>query len=277
MPTNSSRLRSNKDLVLQARGEPPRRLFLEGFQKKLQLSFNDLSILEASLTHRSFLNEARSSSGEICTEGGIHNERLEFLGDAVLGQVVATLLYARLEGRPEGELARIKSIVVSEQSLAPIALTIGIPEALLLGRGEEHSGGRAKKALLADALEALIGAVFLDRGYDAARIFVTRLVEPLIEEAVAGKSKDYKTVIQEYSQKYFRELPLYTLDRAEGPEHERIFWVSCRLGEKTYGPFSGTTKKEAEQHAAENVYSTLKSASAIAADRLDAIMILSPQ
>ena len=259
----------------------PRQLFLENFQKKLDLSFHDLSLLDSSLTHRSFLNEAHFAKGEIPAEGetrleGLtHNERLEFLGDAVLGQVVASLLYAKLDGRPEGELARIKSIVVSEQSLAPIALAIGIPEALRLGRGEERSGGRAKKALLADAVEALIGAVFLDQGYDAARRFVAKMLEPVIEEAIVGKSKDYKTVIQEYAQKYFKELPLYFLERAEGPEHERIFWVSCRLGRKSYGPFAGKTKKEAEQMAAENVYSTLKSGSAIVARRLDAITSLS--
>lgn len=254
-----------------------RRLFLEGFQKKLRLSFNNLSLLDASLTHRSFLNEVRCPGGDSIANGGIHNERLEFLGDAVLGQVVASLLYARLDGRPEGELARIKSIVVSEQTLAPIALALGIPEALQLGRGEELSGGRAKKALLADALEALIGAVFLDQGYDAARALVTRMIEPLIEEAVTGKSKDYKTVIQEYAQKYFKELPIYLLDRIEGPEHERIFWVSCELGKKNYGPFSGKTKKEAEQRAAENVYQALKDSSDIVARRLDAITNLSPQ
>jgi ribonuclease-3 len=253
----------------------PRQLFLESFQKSLGLSFRDLSLLDSSLTHRSFINEARSAVGEGRLEGLTHNERLEFLGDAVLGQVVASLLYAKLDGRPEGELARIKSIVVSEQSLTPIALAIGIPQALRLGHGEERSGGRAKKALLADAVEALIGAVFLDKGYNAARVFVTRMVEPVIEEAILGKSKDYKTVIQEYAQKYFKELPLYSLDRAEGPEHERIFWVSCRLGRKSYGPFAGKTKKEAEQMAAENVYSTLKSGSAVVAKRLDAITSLS--
>lgn len=259
----------------------PRQLFLENFQKKLGLSFHDLSLLDSSLTHRSFLNEAHFAKGEIRAEGETrlesltHNERLEFLGDAVLGQVAASLLYAKLDGRPEGELARIKSIVVSEQSLAPIALAIGIPEALRLGRGEERSGGRAKKALLADAVEALIGAVFLDLGYDVARRFVAKMIEPAIEEAIVGKSKDYKTVIQEYAQKYFKELPLYSLDRAEGPEHERIFWVSCRLGRKSYGPFAGKTKKEAEQMAAENVYSTLKCGSAIVARRLDAITSLS--
>ena len=267
----------------------PRQLFLEGFQKSLGLSFNDLSLFDSSLTHRSFLNEAHYVGSEIIADGEsragdktgavrlTHNERLEFLGDAVLGQVVASLLYTRLDGRPEGELARIKSIVVSEQSLAPIAMAVGIPEALQVGRGEERSGGRTKKALLADALEALIGAVFLDQGYDAAQVFVARMVEPIIEEAVAGKSKDYKTVIQEYAQKYFKELPVYSLDRVEGPEHERIFWVSCRLGRKSYGPFSGKTKKEAEQMAAENVYSTLESSSAIVSRRFEAITSLSAQ
>ncbi|MFA5852454.1 MAG: ribonuclease III domain-containing protein, partial [Spirochaetales bacterium] len=156
----------------------PRSLLLADFQKKLTISFLNENLLDVALTHRSFLNES-SKRGDLS-----HNERLEFLGDAVLGQAAAALLYFKLEGRAEGELARIKSIVVSEHSLAPIAARIGIAEALRLGKGEELSGGRAKKALLADALEALIGAIFLDRGYEAARSFVARLLEPVIAAAI---------------------------------------------------------------------------------------------
>jgi len=247
----------------------PRSSLLADFQKKLAIPFLNESLLDAALTHRSFLNES-FNKGDLS-----HNERLEFLGDAVLGQAAAALLYFKLEGRAEGELARIKSIVVSEQSLAPIAARIGIAEALRLGKGEELSGGRAKKALLADALEALIGAIFLDRGYEAARSFVARLLEPVIDAAIEGQSKDHKTVIQEYAQKYLKELPQYRLDRTEGPEHDRIFWVSCSLDGKRYGPFAGKTKKEAEQVAAENVHEKLKMTSALAADRLAAIACLS--
>lgn len=253
-----------------AQGFSPRQIFLLDFQRRLGLSFNEISVLDSSLTHRSFLNETNH------IDGLTHNERLEFLGDSVLGQVVASLLYFKLKGRPEGELARIKSVVVSEQSLAPIAVKIGIPEALQLGNGEENSGGRAKKALLADALEAVIGAVFLDQGYDAAQRFVSALLEPSIQESIGGQSKDYKTVVQEYAQKYLKELPRYSLEKTEGPEHDRLFWVACRLGKKKYGPCPGKTKKEAEQVVAEDVYATLKGGSALVAKRLAAITNLSP-
>ena len=247
----------------------PRSALLADFQKRLSISFLDQNLLNASLTHRSFLNES-AKRGDLS-----HNERLEFLGDAVLGQVAAALLYSKLEGRAEGELARIKSIIVSEHSLAPIAASIGIAEVLRLGKGEELSGGRAKKALLADALEALIGAIFLDRGYEAARSFVEKFLEPLIASAIEGQSKDYKTIIQEYGQKFLKELPHYSLERTEGPEHDRMFWVSCSLDGKRYGPFAGKTKKEAEQVAAERVHEQLKNANALTAERLAAIASLS--
>lgn len=248
----------------------PRPSVLSEFQKRLHISFSDPDLLDSALTHRSFLNEASRKKGLS------HNERLEFLGDAVLGQVVASLLYFTLEGRPEGELARIKSIVVSEHTLAPLAAEIGMAEVLQLGRGEELSGGRMKKAILADALEALIGALFLDQGYDAAHRFVADLMDPAIAEAIAGQSKDFKTIIQEYAQKYLGALPVYSLEKSEGPEHDRLFWVSCSLETEKYGPFSGKTKKEAEQVAAEFVYNALKSENVVAIQRLSAISRLQP-
>jgi len=247
----------------------PRHVLLSDFQKNLTISFNSDDLLDSALTHRSFLGE---SPGK---DGLRHNERLEFLGDAVLGHAVALLLYRKLGGRPEGDLARIKSVAVSEQTLAPIAARIGIAEALRLGRGEELSGGRKKKALLADALEALIGAVSLDQGWEAANSWVMRLMEPAIDEVIAGQSKDYKTIIQEYSQKYMKELPEYSLAKSEGPDHERLFWVECRVGKKLYGPFPGKSKKEAEQAAAEDIYGQLERSDPLTAQRLQSIASLS--
>ena len=151
-----------------------------------------------------------------------------------------------------------------------------LAEVLQLGRGEELSGGRTKKALLADALEALIGALFLDQGYESANRFVAELMRPAIDEAIAGQSKDFKTIIQEYAQKYLGTLPAYSLERSEGPEHDRLFWVSCTLEKEKYGPFSGKTKKEAEQAAAEFVYNTIKQEGADAARRLSVIARLQP-
>jgi len=245
--------------------DSPRLSILQDFQKRLHIAFSNVVLLDSALTHRSFLNEASRKNGIS------HNERLEFLGDAVLGHIVATLLYSTLEGRPEGELARIKSIVVSEHTLATLAAELGIADVLQLGRGEELSGGRTKKALLADALEALIGALSLDQGYETVHRFVANLMRPAIAEAIAGQSKDFKTIIQEYSQKYLGTLPVYNLEKSEGPEHERLFWVSCSLEAEKFGPFSGKTKKEAEQVAAEFVYDALKNEGTTIAMRLSAI------
>lgn len=254
---------------MDIRDDSPRLQLLFNFIKNLRITFEDIALIDAALTHRSFINEG--GAGERLA----HNERLEFLGDAVLGQAVASILYRRLESGAEGDLARIKSIVVSEHTLATIAADIGIAEALRMGRGEELSGGRAKKAMLADALEALIGALFLDQGSDEAQNFVERLFAQVIEERIAGQSKDYKTIVQEYAQKYLKTLPGYSLEKTEGPEHDRVFWVTCRLDGKSYGPFPGKTKKEAEQRAAENLFSALKSADPQAGGRLAAIAGLS--
>lgn len=242
----------------------PRLEMLIRFQTSLSLSFNDIDLLDTALTHRSAVNE---SAGAPLT----HNERLEFLGDAVLGQAVAAILYRRMEGRPEGELARVKSIVVSEQSLAPVAERLGIPATLKLGRGEELSGGRKKKALLADALEALLGALYLDQGEKAVLELVERLLGPAMEECAQGFSKDAKTVLQEYAQKYLSRLPDYRVSRIEGPEHEKLFWVVCVLDGQSHGPFSGRTKKEAEQATAVAVLDFLRAGSLSAGERIAAI------
>ncbi|MGB4572641.1 MAG: ribonuclease III [Rectinemataceae bacterium] len=219
------------------------------FQEKAQLSFHDISLLDRAFTHRSRANETIGQSS--------NNETLEFLGDAVLGQAVAHMLFRALDGRPEGELAQIKSWVVSEASLAPLAEDMGIPEILLLGRGEENSGGRRKKAILADAMEALFGALFIDSGHEAAAAFVERTMESRLREALAGGRRDYKTALQEFAQKHKKSLPFYKLENTEGPEHERVFEVSCDLGEGFFARAKGKTKKDAEQAAARALYEAI--------------------
>lgn len=233
-----------------------RDLLINAFQERLDIRFKNLSLLEISLTHRSCANEKENG------EPPIHNERLEFLGDAVLGQAVASILYENMLSRPEGDLSRIKSIVVSEAVLAGLAEEIGIPALLRLGKGEELSGGRKKRAILADALEAMIGAVFIDSGHEGAKAFVRRIMEGPILRALSGPSKDHKTVIQEYAQKYLQTLPRYTLESTQGPEHAHTFWVSCVLGLRKFGPYAGSTKKEAEQNAARELFEALCSESA---------------
>jgi ribonuclease-3 len=200
--------------------------------------------------HRSVSNES---------DYKLNNERLEFLGDAVLGAVSATLLYARLAGRPEGELAKIKAVVVSEDVLAGIARELQIDSLLLLGKGEENSGGRTKKAILADALEALIGALYLDSGYKAVFLFVSRFIDPEISRVLENRHyQDYKSLLQELSQRRFRNYPVYRLQKRSGPEHERLFWIEVSVNGEVYGPGTGRSKKTAEQEAARMAFETLK-------------------
>ncbi|HOV94822.1 MAG TPA: ribonuclease III [Spirochaetales bacterium] len=226
---------------------------LKKFEEAIGVDFSDVSLLDTALTHRSCINEISNVKDRRVE----HNERLEFLGDAVLGQAIAAFLYRALPFAQEGELSQIKSVVVSESILAEQGAKMGIPELLILGRGEELSGGRQKKALIADAFEAIVGAIYLDQGAEVAASFVYKQLDTALKSTIHGQSKDYKTILQEYAQKYLRTLPVYRCDRVEGPEHDRTFWISCILGPKTYGPFSGKTKKEAEQNAAMSVFESL--------------------
>ncbi len=221
------------------------------FCKKINIRFNDLELLNQAFCHRSFSNEVNGSKQ-------YNNERLEFLGDSVLGMATASFLYETLRDNPEGELARIKSIVVSEKALAPIARNIGIDSMLILGKGEEMSGGRQKDAILADCVEAVIGAYFLDSGFEAAEKLVLLLIVPEIEKVLQNKGqKDYKTILQENYQKKYKVCPAYELVKKTGPDHDKIFWVSVKLKEVTYGPCQGKNKKTAEQNAAKLALETL--------------------
>lgn len=224
---------------------PQRKKDLLIFTKKNSIRFNNLVYLEMAFHHRSVTNETNTKQTRF------NNERLEFLGDAVLGMATATYLYESMSGVPEGDLSRIKSVVVSERSLAPLALSIGVDKYLVLGKGEELSGGRTKNAILADALEAIIGAYYLDSGYQAAEKLVLSLVRPEIQKVLENQHhKDYKTMLQEFYQKTHKECPTYELIKCTGPDHDRTFEVQVRLGNVTYGPAIGKNKKTAEQAAA---------------------------
>ncbi len=220
-----------------------RTAILEKFQKTVHIRFKNIELLDTAFHHRSFSNEIANVTG--------NNERLEFLGDAVLGVIVANYLYTTLEKEAEGELAKVKSVVVSEATLSKIALEIGIDKCLSLGKGEEKSGGRQKKAILADALEAVIGAFYLDSGLKEVEKFVVFLLSDEIKSVHENSHvKDYKTLLQEYYQKKHKTVPQYRMDKKTGPDHDQTFWVSVLLGGTTYGPTSGKSKKEAEQAAA---------------------------
>jgi len=215
---------------------------LAAFQKAAGFKIKSLELLNLSFMHRSVSNETGYKT---------NNERLEFLGDSILGAVCATLLYQTFKDKSEGDLAKIKAVVVCEDILSVIAKKLHIDEMLLLGKGEENSGGRTKKAILADAMEALIGAVYLDSGYKAVFDFVSACIKPEISKVTgADYHKDYKSILQEFCQRQFRCYPEYRLAKRTGPEHERTFWMEVKIGETIYGTGSGRNKKSAEQEAA---------------------------
>jgi ribonuclease-3 len=220
------------------------------FQQYSKIRFRRLDLLNLAFTHRSYANEFQGAIS--------NNERLEYLGDAVLGLIINEYLFLTLQDKPEGELSRIKSVVVSEATLVEIAKQIKIDNFILIGRGEEFSGGREKKAILADAMEALIGAYYLDSGFDKVKKFLNELFIPEINKVLADQhQKDYKTLLQEYIQKRYKTYPRYSIVQKKGPDHDKTFWISVTIDGMTYGPGKGKNKKEAEQSAASIAYLSL--------------------
>jgi ribonuclease-3 len=209
--------------------------------ERLGWSPRDLALLTQSVAHRSWCAESGASAS---------NERLEFLGDAVLGVVVTDHIFRTYPELPEGELAKVRASVVNSSALAEVAATLDLGAALLLGKGEDQSGGREKPSILADAMEALIGAVYLDGGSDAATDLVMRLFGDRMNEAAAGPGgQDYKTRLQELSARFLDELPHYVV-LAEGPDHAKHFHATVYLGAEPKGEGDGRSKKQAEQAAA---------------------------
>lgn len=212
--------------------------------QRLGYTFSDLSLLDKALTHRSYANEHQAP-------GLLDNERQEFLGDAVLQLSVSELLYNRFPGFSEGMLTKMRSSLVTDQALSRLASGYGIGDFLLLGRGEETSGGREKESLLANALEAVMAAVFDDGGYGAARKLVVRTFEPLLDDLESEIfCHDYKSRLQELSHELFRSVPVYRICGTRGPDHDKIFDVEVGVDESIRATGSGRSKKEAEQQAA---------------------------
>jgi len=211
-------------------------------QKKVGYHFKNRELLERSLTHKSYANENRVSS---------HNERLEFLGDAVLSLVISEYLMKTCPYSSEGDLSRLRAAVVSEPALASIARNIGLGNYLLLGRGEDQTGGRDKNSLLADCLEALIASIYLDAGNAAVETFVIRFFGDLIDKTcMTGGTLDYKTEVQELCQEQLKVLPEYRIVAETGPDHQKKFSVELVIKGEVYGRGAGKSKKEAEQRAA---------------------------
>ena len=204
--------------------------------------FRNIQLLQNALTHSSYANERWHNSL-------LSNERLEFLGDSVLGMLVAEYLYRNFPDRPEGELTRMRADMVCEQTLAAAANKIGIGEHLLLGHGEERFGGRSRNSILADAMESVIAACFLDGGINAALKVVQKFI--LVDVPVTKlHNADYKTALQELVQRESGQVLAYRLVGEEGPDHNKRFFVEVTLNGKGVGQGSGRSKKEAEQMAA---------------------------
>ena len=216
----------------------------QSLEEKIGYFFSQAGLLRESLTHKSFSNEQPGDDVS-------HNERLEFLGDAVLDLVISRMVFCSFPQLPEGELTRIRAEVVSEKALAALARTLGLGYCLRLGRGEERSGGRDKDSLIADAFEAVLGAVFLDAGFEAAQGVIERLFLEGVKRSAGRKvGVDHKTRLQEVFQGRHGRPPEYVLLEAEGPDHQRVYSVEVRFDGEPIGRGRGRTKKKAEQEAA---------------------------
>jgi len=232
---------------------------LEALEAAIAHVFGDRELLQRALTHKSRMHER---SGEELSPGD--NEQLEFLGDAILGFVVSACLVRRFPTAPEGRLSKLKAHLVSAARLYEVAQTLRLGDFLILGRGEEMSGGRAKKALLSDAMEALIAAMYLDGGLEAARAFIEThvvgsfaLPEGNSEGSVDGAMADYKSALQEMAQALKLPPPRYFIVGEEGPEHSKTFTVEVRVGKEWVGQAQGLSKKAAGQKAAEGILQQL--------------------
>lgn len=219
---------------------------LASLQSRLRHLFSDPALLQRAVTHRSFSAD--------------HNERLEFLGDSVLNLAVSSLLYQRLSSLPEGDLSRVRANLVKEATLHQLALGLRLPEVLRLGEGEARSGGQKRPSILADALEALIGAVYLDAGYGAAEALVHRLYEAVeINPQMQAAAKDAKTALQEWLQGRKMQLPQYRVVGTVGAAHKQTFDVECTIAELSLSERGiGGSRRAGEQSAATAMLATLK-------------------
>lgn len=220
-------------------------------QQKIGLEFNNEQLLETALTHRSFLNENKNSK--------VSNERLEFLGDSVLGVLVSTELYNLFPNHPEGKLTMLRSLLVKTKTLAEISKSLDLGNFLQMSKGEEKSGGRNNPSLLADTFEALLGAVYLDQGIEPAREFIKTHLFPLIPEIQKSSTlTDSKSALQEITQEKFKTSPTYKVLAESGPDHDKTFSVGAFMNEQQLAVGHGKSKQEAEQEAANLALQTLK-------------------
>ena len=221
------------------------------FESEIGHKFNNKMYLERALTHSSYNREKNTKHQD--------NERLEFLGDAFFDAIVSAELFHRIDGGTEGKLTKTRALIVCEDSLARAARKFELGKYIFIGRGEEMAGGRDRDSILADALEAVIGAMYLDAGYEVTKRFVLKTFDDIIKEAVSGKLfSDYKSEIQEKLQKSGKNISIvYKTDREEGPAHDKTFFVHLSYDGNILGEGSGKSKKEAEQNAAKEALARL--------------------
>lgn len=224
---------------------------MTALEERLGHSFRNRALLETAVTHSSYANENRAS-GIVC------NERLEFLGDSILGVTVADFLYRHFPDMPEGRMTRLRAELVCEQSLHRVALELHLGDYLRLGKGEEHNGGRERASILSDAVEAVIAAMYLDAGMETAAGFIHRCLLDDVRTIETPSFTDYKTALQELVQRQSGQVLSYELVGEEGPDHAKTFRMQVRLNGEPVGLGTGRTKKEAEQTAAASALEALR-------------------
>ena len=228
-----------------------RRAALNGLEKSLFHNFRNITLLETALTHRSYVNENPQLAAA-------DNERYEFLGDAVLGVCISDLLIKKYSDFSEGTLSKIRAAIVNEKPLAELARNLEIGNCLLLGKGEEISGGRSKDSLLANAFEAVIAAIYLDAGFAKTKSILKKLMGPFLnDDSMHSQYFDYKTALQEFCQKKYKAAPVYKIVDSCGPDHAKTFEVEVSVAGKVIHAGSGKSKKEAEKQAAKKAWQEL--------------------
>lgn len=225
---------------------------LSALCKRLHIELSDLNVLHQALTHTSFANEAKNT-------GITHNERLEFLGDAVLELVISEYLYSNFRHFTEGELTKARAHIVCEPTLAECANKLGLGDFLLLGKGEENSGGRHRASILADAFEAVIGAIYTASNFSSARNFILQNLKNILQAVGSnGYMRDYKTMLQEHLQRSGEVKITYDVTSETGPDHDKTFEIAVTISNNVLGLGTGKSKKEAEQSAAKQALIKLK-------------------
>ena len=224
---------------------PTSKKMIEKLSKIIEVEFNNISLLQQALTHRSYLNEHRDYKLD-------HNERLEFLGDAVLELIVTEYLYNNYKN-PEGELTSWRAALVNGENLAGISKKLGVEEFLMMSRGEAKDTGRARQYLMANAMEAIIGAIYLDQGYDKAKEFILKNIVVSLDEVLENKSyMDPKSYFQEKSQDVVKVTPIYRVLEEKGPDHDKHFVVGVFLNDELVAKGEGNSKQEAQREAAKS-------------------------